>query len=94
VRSSEHYTEKLIEELRCNVYNTKPVKRTYIAKTGSREKRPLGIPAVKDRIVQKALLNVIEPIFEKDFSDCSYGFRPKRSCKDALKEVSQAGCNV
>ena len=83
----EHYTEKLIEELRCNVYNPKPVKRIYIVKTGSREKRPLGIPAVKDRIVQRALLNVVEPIFEKDFSDCSYGFRPKRSCKDALKEV-------
>jgi RNA-directed DNA polymerase len=84
----EQYTEKLVIELRDNVYVPKPVKRIYIPKAGSKEKRPLGIPVVKDRIVQKALLNVIEPIFEKDFSESSYGFRPKRSCKDALREVN------
>ena len=51
--------------------------------------RPLGIPAVKDRIVQTALKFVIEPIFEKEFLDTSYGFRPGRGCKDALREVDR-----
>ena len=58
-------------------------------KLGSRDKRPLGIPTVTDRIVQSALRSVIEPIFEKDFAEHSYGFRPGRGCKDALRRVDE-----
>lgn len=78
---------KLQNELRSGRYKPRAVKRVYIPKAGSSEKRPLGIPTVKDRIVQTALLIVIGPIFENEFADCSYGFRPNRSCKDALREV-------
>jgi RNA-directed DNA polymerase len=63
------------------------VRRKWIAKPGSREKRPLGIPTVRDRVVQTALRNVLEPIFERDFAAHSYGFRPSRGCKDALRRV-------
>ena len=63
------------------------VRRVWIPKPGSKEKRPLGIPTVEDRVVQAALLNVLEPIFERDFAEQSYGFRPKRGCKDALRRV-------
>jgi RNA-directed DNA polymerase len=59
----------------------------WIAKPGTSEKRPLGIPTVRDRVVQAALRNVLEPIFEKDFAAHSYGFRPGRGCKDALRRV-------
>ncbi|GAH36656.1 unnamed protein product, partial [marine sediment metagenome] len=61
----------------------------YIPKRGRKERRPLGIPTVRDRVVQAALRQVIEPIFELDFSDNSYGFRPGCSCKDALREVDR-----
>jgi RNA-directed DNA polymerase len=63
------------------------VRRVWIEKVGSREKRPLGIPAVRDRVVQAALRHVIEPIFEREFAEHSYGFRPQRGCKDALRRV-------
>ena len=59
----------------------------WIPKLGSKEKRPLGIPTVRDRVVQAALRAVLEPIFERDFAAQSYGFRPKRGCKDALRRV-------
>ena len=68
-------------------YQPKPVKRVWIPKPGSAEKRPLGIPTVVDRIVQTALKMVIEPIFESCFHPQSYGFRPGRGCKDGLREV-------
>ena len=67
--------EKLSEALRTNKYKPLPVRRTYIPKLGSSEKRPLGIPTIIDRIVQTAVRNVIEPIFEHEFDPCSYGFR-------------------
>jgi RNA-directed DNA polymerase len=70
-------------------YQPKPVKRVWIDKLGSSEKRPLGIPAVIDRIVQTALRMVIEPIFERVFAEHSYGFRPGRSCHDALRRVEE-----
>ncbi len=68
-------------------YKPKPVKRVYIPKPGSPEKRPLGIPAIRDRVVQLALQQVMAPIFEKKFMPNSYGFRPGRSGKDALRRV-------
>jgi RNA-directed DNA polymerase len=69
-------------------YVPQPVRRVWLPKPGSREKRPLGIPAVRDRVVQTALLQVIAPIFERIFAPSSYGFRPGRGCKDALRRVT------
>lgn len=78
---------RLSEELRQDRYRAQAVRRTYIPQAGSSEKRPLGIPTVRDRVVQTALRQVIEPIFERDFAEHSYGFRPGRGCKDALRRV-------
>lgn len=77
------------EQLKEERYRPQPIKRKYIPKLGSSEKRPLGIPTVRDRVVQTALKLVIEPIFEKEFAPTSYGFRPGRGCKDALREVER-----
>jgi RNA-directed DNA polymerase len=77
----------LKEQLRTASYQPLPVKRVWIPKPGTSEKRPLGIPVVRDRIVQTALRMVIEPIFEHRFAEHSYGFRPGRGCKDALRRV-------
>ena len=78
--------ERLLREGR---YEPRPVKRVWIDKPGSKEKRPLGIPTVRDRIVQTALLNILEPIFERDFAECSYGFRPGRNAQQAIAQVKQ-----
>src|SRR5262245_14466492 len=83
----EENLKHLSRTLRDTTYQPQPVKRTWIPKPGSTEKRPLGIPTVRDRVVQTALRNVLEPIFERDFAEHSYGFRPGRSCKDALRRV-------
>jgi RNA-directed DNA polymerase len=66
-----------------------PARRVWIPKPGTTEKRPLGIPAVRDRTVEAAVRNVIEPIFERDFSERSYGFRPGRGCRQAVKRVEE-----
>jgi len=71
------------------LYQPKPIRRVHIPKLGSAETRPLGIPTVRDRVVQSAIKLVIEPIFEKEFAPNSYGFRPGRGCKDALREAER-----
>jgi len=70
-------------------YQPKPVQRVWIPKLGSKEMRPLGVPEVENRVVEMALRNVLEPIFEHDFAEHSYGFRPGRGAKDALRRVDQ-----
>jgi len=79
---------RLAETLRSGRYRPQAIKRVWIPKPGTREKRPLGIPTVRDRVVQAALRTVLEPIFERDFAATSYGFRPGRGCKDALRQVA------
>jgi RNA-directed DNA polymerase len=77
------------EQMKRGTYQPKPVKRVWIDKPGSAEKRPLGIPTVTDRVVQAAVRMVIEPIFENRFAKHSYGFRPGCGCKDALRRVEE-----
>jgi RNA-directed DNA polymerase len=78
---------RLSEELRNGSYRPCPARRFWIPKPGTNEKRPLGIPAVRDRTVQAALRHVLEPIFERDFAEHSYGFRPGRGCREAVARV-------
>jgi RNA-directed DNA polymerase len=79
--------EKLAAQLQAGSYHPQAVRRVWIEKPGGQEKRPLGIPTVRDRVVQTALRHVLEPIFERDFAEQSYGFRPQRSTKQALRRV-------
>ena len=86
---AEKHLQHLSGELRTGTYEPQPVRRCWIEKPGSVEKRPLGIPTVKDRVVQTALRMVLEPIFEREFHSHSYGFRPGRGCKEALRHVQR-----
>ena len=83
----ESHLESIATGLKEGTYRPQALRRVWIEKPGSKEKRPLGIPTVRDRVVQTALLHVLEPIFERDFAPHSYGFRPGRGCKDALRRV-------
>lgn len=80
---------RLREELRSKRYRRQPARRAWIPKPGTTEKRPLGIPAVRDRTVEAALRNVLEPILERDFAANSYGFRPGRGCREAVARVEE-----
>jgi RNA-directed DNA polymerase len=80
---------KLAEQLRTGKYLPQSVRRVHIPKPGTKDTRPLGIPTVRDRVVQAAVVKVIEPIFERGFAEHSYGFRPGRGCKDALRRVDE-----
>lgn len=92
VYGEDKFIEEIQQELIMGKYHPKPVRRSYIPK-GNKGKRPLGIPVIKDRVVQMAVKIVIEPLFEADFKDCSYGFRPKRSAHQALEKVREDTVN-
>ena len=85
----ESNLQKLHEQLKTETYQPRAVRRKWVPKPGTTEKRPLGIPTVRDRVVQGATRAVLEPIFERDFAEQSYGFRPGRVCKDALRRVDE-----
>lgn len=87
-QQAQRYLDELQEALKAGSYRPEPLRRVQVPK-GPKQTRPLGIPVVKDRIVQTAVKMVIEPIFEATFLDSSYGFRPQRSAKDALREVDR-----
>lgn len=81
--------KQLVERLKVKAYQPKPAKRVYIPKAGRKEKRGLGIPSVEDKLVQIMLKKILERIYEADFLDVSYGFRPKLSCHDAVKALNK-----
>jgi RNA-directed DNA polymerase len=91
----EDNLDRIASVLSQGLYRPQTIKRVWIPKPGKKEKRPLGIPTVRDRVVQTALRNALEPIFEQGFAEHSYGFRPGRGCKDALRRVDallNSGC--
>ena len=89
--ATQHRDElaQLREQLLTKRYHRQPARRVWIPKPGTTEKRPLGIPAVRDRTVEAAMKHLLEPIFERDFAEHSYGFRPGRGCRQAVQRVEE-----
>ena len=87
-KGEEEFLAQIHEELKARTYRASPVKRVYIPKADG-TKRPLGIPTLKDRVVQMAVVLILEPIFEADFHECSHGFRPGRKAHDALEAIRE-----
>jgi hypothetical protein len=88
-KSLDENLERLSEQARSGWYQAPPVRRGYVPKPGKREARPIGIPAFEDKVLQRAVAMILEPIYEQDFLDCSYGFRPGRSAHQALEAIWQ-----
>jgi group II intron reverse transcriptase/maturase len=85
----DSHLSDLVDRLHRMAYRPQPVRRVYIPKPGTDRLRPLGIACLEDKLVQVALVRILEPIYESDFIEDSYGFRPGRGCHDALKAVTQ-----
>jgi len=89
-RDWEGNLRRLLDRAKSGTYQAPPVRRVHIPKGGSStETRPLGIPTLEDKILQRAVVMLLEPIYEQDFLDCSYGFRPGRSAHQALEALRQ-----
>ena len=86
----EENLQSLLNRAKSGLYKAPPVRRTYIPKGTGKETRPLGIPTFEDKVLQRAVVMLLEPIYEQDFLDCSYGFRPRRSAHQAVQAVWQA----
>ena len=85
----EENVEDLVSRMKRQAYIPQPAKRVYIPKPGTDVKRPLGIPAYEGKLVQAALAKILNAIYEQDFMECSFGFRPNRGCHDALKLLNK-----
>jgi len=88
-KNLDYNLEQLLTRLHKMAYRPQPVLRIYIPKAGSDKMRPLGIPTLEDKLVQAGLVKILNAIYEQDFIDDSYGFRPNRNCHDALRALSQ-----